>query len=76
MLLDRYEISKRISVGGFGEVLLGEDVRLSRKVAIKKMECCEETRNEMTILKSLKCSGMPEVYDYLEEENVAYLIME
>lgn len=76
MLLDRYEISKRISGGGFGEVLLGEDVRLSRKVAIKKMECCEETRNEMTILKSLKCSGMPEVYDYLEEENVAYLIME
>lgn len=76
MLLDRYEISKRISAGGFGEVLLGEDVRLSRKVAIKKMALCEETRNEMTILKSLKCEGLPEVYDYLEEEEGAYLIME
>lgn len=73
---NKYEVIKEIGEGATGCVYLARDLHVNRLVAIKRMERLSEIRREMELLKELKHQGLPEVYDYFEEEGFGYLIME
>lgn len=76
IMKNKYEILKEIGSGATGCVYLARDLHVNRPVAIKRMERLSEIRKEMELLKELKHQGLPEVYDYFEEDGLGYLIME
>jgi serine/threonine-protein kinase len=91
LLADRYLLSRRIAVGGMGEVWEAADTRLDRAVAVKvlKPELCGDAeflhrfRTEARTTASLNHPGIAGVHDYGETaaipdgpEDTAYLVME
>ena len=91
LLADRYRLSRRIAVGGMGEVWEAADTRLDRAVAVKvlKPELCGDAeflhrfRTEARTTASLNHPGIAGVHDYGETaaipdgpEDTAYLVME
>jgi eukaryotic-like serine/threonine-protein kinase len=91
LLADRYRLTRRIAVGGMGEVWEAADTRLDRKVAIKvlKPELCGDAeflhrfRTEARMTASLNHPGIAAVHDYGETnaivdgpKDTAYLVME
>lgn len=79
-----YEIKSLIGEGGMGNVYLGEHTSIGRKVAIKvlrpELSSNEEIRkrfkNEAKVMASLQHQGIVTLFDYHEDENGLYLIME
>ncbi|GAA4413375.1 hypothetical protein GCM10023148_07850 [Actinokineospora soli] len=91
LLADRYRLSRRIAVGGMGEVWEAADTRLDRAVAVKvlKPELCGDAeflhrfRTEARTTASLNHPGIAAVHDYGETaaivdgpKDTAYLVME
>jgi tRNA A-37 threonylcarbamoyl transferase component Bud32 len=91
LLAERYRLSRRIAVGGMGEVWEAADTRLDRRVAIKvlKPELCGDAeflhrfRTEARTTASLNHPGIAAVHDYGETaaivdgpKDTAYLVME
>ncbi|HEY0808241.1 MAG TPA: protein kinase, partial [Pseudonocardiaceae bacterium] len=91
LLADRYRLSRRIAVGGMGEVWEAADTRLDRVVAVKvlKPELCGDAeflhrfRTEARTTASLNHPGIAGVHDYGETaavpdgpQDTAYLVME
>ncbi|HWE90812.1 MAG TPA: serine/threonine-protein kinase [Pseudonocardiaceae bacterium] len=91
LLAQRYRLTRRIAVGGMGEVWEGADTRLDRKVAVKvlKPELCGNAeflhrfRAEARTTASLNHPGIAATHDYGETastpdgpEDTAYLVME
>lgn len=76
MRKDKYEIVKELGEGAAGCVYLVKDLHVNRLAAMKQMSRISEIRKELELLKSLKHPGLPEVYDYFEEEQMGFLIME
>src|SRR6188472_4131024 len=91
LLSDRYRLTRRIAVGGMGEVWAADDTRLARQVAVKILrseltsdpEFVDRFRAEARITASLNHSGIAAVYDYGEVASIvggprdtAYLVME
>ncbi|MPZ85888.1 MAG: protein kinase [Actinophytocola sp.] len=91
LLAERYRLSRRIAVGGMGEVWEAADTRLDRRVAIKvlKPELCGDAeflhrfRTEARTTASLNHPGIAAVHDYGETASIvdgpkdtAYLVME
>lgn len=91
LLAERYQLGKRIAVGGMGEVWEAVDVRLDRTVAVKvlKAELCGDAeflhrfRTEARTTASLNHPGIAAVHDYGETaavpdgpQDTAYLVME
>lgn len=84
LLSDRYELRRRIAVGGMGEVWRATDVVLGRTVAVKVMraeladshEFIERFRAEARHTAGLSHPGIASVYDYGEDGPFAYLVME
>ncbi|HEY3606856.1 MAG TPA: serine/threonine-protein kinase [Pseudonocardiaceae bacterium] len=91
LLADRYRLSRRIAVGGMGEVWEAADTRLDRAVAVKvlKPELCGNAeflhrfRTEARTTASLNHPGIAGVHDYGETaadpdgpDDTAYLVME
>ncbi|MEO7195745.1 MAG: protein kinase [Pseudonocardiaceae bacterium] len=87
LLARRYRLSRRIAVGGMGEVWRATDTRLDRQVAIKVLkpelsgdaEFRHRFHTEARMAASLNHPGIAAVHDYGEaEENDlgAYLVME
>lgn len=80
----RYEIYEEIGRGNFGVVYRGFDFKLDREVAIKKMqyshkndpEAIQRFFREAQITSRLLHENIAAVYDYYEEDNDYYLIME
>ena len=72
----QYEQIRKIGEGASGIVMLARDLHLNRLVAIKKMEQIREIRREMELLKALKHPGLPDIYDYFEEDAHGFLVME
>ncbi|WP_433266944.1 serine/threonine-protein kinase [Actinosynnema sp. CS-041913] len=91
LLAERYRLSRRIAVGGMGEVWEAADTRLDRKVAVKVLkaelsgdsEFLNRFRIEARTTASLNHPGIAAVHDYGETasvpdgpEDTAYLVME
>jgi serine/threonine-protein kinase len=80
----RYELIRRIAVGGMGEVWEATDTLLGRQVAVKIMK--EEFRTAPTFLARFRAEarhagrlnhpGIAAVYDYGETDAAAFLVME
>lgn len=88
-IADRYQLDRRIAVGGMGEVWEAEDGRLGRSVAVKVLrpelshdpEFLHRFRIEARTVASLDHSGIAAVHDYGEDDgpsgpHTAYLVME
>jgi eukaryotic-like serine/threonine-protein kinase len=86
---DRYQLDRRIAVGGMGEVWEASDNRLGRSVAVKILrpelsgdpEFLHRFRIEARTVASLDHDGIAQVHDYGESDGVggrrtAYLVME
>ncbi|MFD9741098.1 protein kinase [Umezawaea sp. NPDC059074] len=91
LLAERYRLTRRIAVGGMGEVWEAEDTRLDRNVAVKVLkadlsgdaEFLTRFRIEARTTASLNHPGIAAVHDYGETasmpdgpEDTAYLVME
>jgi serine/threonine-protein kinase len=84
VLNDRYVLDERLAVGGMGEVWKATDRLLGRPVAVKLLKqqyLDDETfrgrfRAEARFAAGLQHSGIAQVYDYGEQNDLAYLVME
>jgi serine/threonine protein kinase len=77
------EIERRIGVGGMGEVFLGLQKHLGRKVAVKRIrDWGEDAENKARFIQEAKAQsrlqhpGIAQVYDLREAQGELYLIME
>jgi tRNA A-37 threonylcarbamoyl transferase component Bud32 len=84
MLGQRYHLTNRIAIGGMGEVWAAHDDVLERSVAIKMLrpELVEapgfvaRLRAEARHAAGLSHAGIAGVYDYVEDDSGAFLVME
>src|SRR4051812_17414554 len=80
----RYQLSRRVAIGGMGEVWEATDLVIGRQVAIKILKdeylgdpgFLERFRAEARHAALVNHEGIANVYDYGEEEGSAYLVME
>lgn len=80
----RYRLDERLASGGMGEVWKATDELLGRPVAVKVLKeqyssdesFRERFRAEARFAASLQHSGIAQVYDYGEQDDLAYLVME
>ena len=80
----RYELGEMIGTGGMADVYIGEDLRLSRKVAIKILRSdlardpsfVARFRKEALAAAGLNHPGIVAVYDSGEEGSNSYIVME
>lgn len=83
-LANRYLLVSRIATGGMGEVWRARDQLLGREVAIKLLRSHVSSdptfrsrfRNEARITAGLAAPGIAQVFDYGEQADLAYLVME
>ncbi|WP_240197292.1 serine/threonine-protein kinase, partial [Nonomuraea lactucae] len=81
---NRYHLLSRIATGGMGEVWRARDELLGREVAVKVLRSHiyadpsfrERFRNEARITAALADQGIAQIYDYGEQNDLAYLVME
>jgi serine/threonine protein kinase len=79
-----YEIKSLLGEGGMGNVYLGEHAQLGRKVAIKMLHprltsnsaLRERFKNEASAMAHLQHPNIVALYDYMENEDGLFLIME
>jgi serine/threonine protein kinase len=84
VLSDRYRLDQRLAAGGMGEVWKATDQLLGRPVAVKLLKqqylsddnFRDRFRAEARFAASLQHTGIAQVYDYGEQDDVAYLVME
>ncbi|MBW0106864.1 serine/threonine protein kinase, partial [Pseudonocardia sp. KRD-291] len=90
LISERYQLDRRIAVGGMGEVWEAQDTRLGRHVAVKVLkaelsddpEFLHRFRIEARTVASLDHGGIASVHDYGEDDGpagggrTAYLVME
>lgn len=81
IVADLYEIQQKIGAGGGGIVFLGRHIRLNKKIVLKadkrKLSAgAEKLRNEVDLLKGLSHTYIPQVYDFVQENNVVYTVMD
>ncbi len=76
-----YEIQNQIGAGGGGIVYLGRHIRLDKQVVLKadkrKLSADTETlRREVDMLKNLTHTYIPQVYDFVQEGDTVYTVMD
>src|SRR4051812_40222353 len=82
VLAGRYRVLERIGRGGMASVLLAEDERLGRRVAVKRLhaESPEDTarrfRREARLGASLNHPNLVSVYDIVSDEEGVLIVME
>lgn len=82
--IGRYRVEGAIGRGGMGEVYRGYDDRLDRWVALKRVRTSHESteqirarfQREARALSRVRHPRVIEVYDYLEEQESDWLVME
>ena len=77
---DTYALLGVIGQGGSGTVFKAYHRRLNENVVLKKVNITGEKdlreRNEVEILKNIKHTYLPKVYDVFEEDNAVYTVMD
>jgi serine/threonine protein kinase len=84
VLSDRYVIHEEIGRGGFSLVYRAEDRRVGSEVAIKLLVpppamvqvARERMRREVRTARSLVHDNIVSVYDYIEDDEACYVVME
>lgn len=84
LLSSRYELVELIGSGGMGEVWRANDSLLNREVAVKLLHARhmadrvsrERFRTEGRITAVLSHPGIAQVFDYGEQDDLAFLVME
>ena len=81
IIANTYEILQQIGSGGAGVVYLGRHTRLDKPVVLKadKRELSTSTdllRREVDALKNLSHTYIPQVYDYVQEGDTVYTVMD
>ena len=81
IIASTYEIIKQIGSGGGGNVYLANHIRLGKLVVLKADKRRTTTRpellrREVDILKELRHSYIPQVYDYFVENDITYTVMD
>ncbi|MFI6297718.1 serine/threonine-protein kinase [Nonomuraea sp. NPDC050790] len=84
LLANRYLLVSRIAAGGMGEVWRARDQLLAREVAVKVLRSHvsgdptfrSRFRNEARITAGLADPGIAQVFDYGEQADLAFLVME
>ncbi len=76
-----YEIGEEIGAGGGGVVYLGRHIRLDKKIVLKadkrKLSTApEKLRREVDLLKRLSHTYIPQVYDFVQENDKVYTVMD
>jgi serine/threonine-protein kinase len=81
---DRYRLTRRIAVGGMGEVWVADDTYLGRDVAVKVLreeytgneDFLRRLRTEARNSAALSHPNIAQMYDYGEQDGTGYLVME
>lgn len=81
IVADLYEIQEKIGAGGGGIVFLGRHIRLDKKIVLKadkrKLSIgTEKLRTEVDLLKGLSHTYIPQVYDFVQQNNIVYTVMD
>ena len=79
-----YDVLEELGSGGMGQVFLGNDTRLKRRVALKRlfasMKADEDVRaaviREARAAARVTHSNVATVYDVLEQDGNAFIVME
>ena len=76
-----YEIDEKIGAGGGGVVYLGRHMRLHKLVVLKADKRslstkAESLRREVDMLKNLRQTYIPQVYDFVQQDGVVYTVMD
>lgn len=76
-----YEIKEQIGAGGGGIVYSGRHMRLEKEVVLKadkrKLSAATESlRREVDMLKNLRQTYIPQVYDFIQEGGTVYTVMD
>ncbi|PZR53175.1 serine/threonine protein kinase [Xylanimonas oleitrophica] len=81
---DRYRLTRRLAVGGMGEVWVADDTFLGREVAVKVLreeytgqeDFLQRLRTEARNSAALSHPNIAQMYDYGEQDGTGYLVME
>ncbi|MGD2086842.1 MAG: protein kinase [Candidatus Aminicenantes bacterium] len=84
VIKDRFKIIKKLGKGGMGEVLLAEDVKLGRKVAIKSIlrTSLTDTTSKIRFLREAQTASQLDhtnictIYEIYEEDERDYIVMQ
>lgn len=77
ILSSTYEIREQIGSGGGGTIYRAYHKRLQKDVVLKKInQSSERNEDEKEILKNLKHSYLPQVYDFLDVEDGVFTIID
>lgn len=77
ILNSTYEIKEKIGSGGGGTIYRAYHKRLQKEVVLKKIRrSTSRNEDEKEILKNLKHSYLPQVYDFLDSENGIFTIID
>lgn len=79
VFFNSYQGLRQIGSGGIGEVYLAYHTRLQKYVVIKRLRRAEQfdfQRREVDVLKDLHHPNLPQVYDFLQDGNDVYTVMD
>lgn len=75
-----YQIISEIGSGGMGIIYLGYHMRLRKYIVLKKLKDSSKDintlRNEVDILKGLRHSYLPQVYDFISYNGSVYTVID
>lgn len=76
-----YELGQEIGAGGGGVVYLGRHMRLDKPVVLKADKRTlsigeKDLRREVDLLKELRHTNIPQVYDFIQEDGIVYTVMD
>ena len=75
-----YQVCDEIGSGGMGVIYLAVHLRLNKYVVMKRLKNAEadfsSLRNEVDVLKSLRHSYLPQVYDFIEHDSDLYAVID